>query len=184
LSSGVLGSLLTNSSKVAATAVNHILLEKTNSDSYRKRTAANTVALDSASQTYYMGAGWGSVRASGLIYILLGNLGLPGLLLFSGVIVLLFQPFFDRRRTGLNKGSDLFERSLFALMTALLASSIAGAEPVEPILWVLLAVATAGKEKGEQKIVPTTHILPLKNLAAQHLLEGEKTTQECVYKAY
>lgn len=51
------------------------LLDKQNTDSYRNRTFTHGAALEVLSNTYYMGAGWGSARASGLFYILLATVG-------------------------------------------------------------------------------------------------------------
>lgn len=138
--------LLTDAGKTVNKVVNSVLLDKTNTESYRARTASNIAALNTASHTYYMGAGWGSVRASGLLYILLGNVGIPGLLLFALSLALMCKPLFERRKTVPADQADSFERSLLAMFTAVLGLAIAGAEPVAPILWALFAIATAARQ--------------------------------------
>ncbi|HEY0758374.1 MAG TPA: hypothetical protein VGD59_03860 [Acidisarcina sp.] len=119
------------------------ILDKKSTDSYRERVHTHVAALQTLSQTHYMGAGWGSVRASGLIFFLLGSVGVPGVIMFFGFIGSLFLPLFRRAPPGQSReGRSLIETSLFAMSTLLLAMGVAGAEPVAPILWVLFGVAT------------------------------------------
>ena len=119
------------------------LLDKKDSDSYRERTETHVIALETLAETDYLGAGWGSVRASGLFYVLLGCLGVPGLTLFLAFVGSLFLPLFRRYAPGVAPPSrDLIEKSLFGMSTLLVAMIVAGAEPVAPILWVLFGVAT------------------------------------------
>ncbi|WP_323991512.1 hypothetical protein [Nguyenibacter sp. L1] len=80
---------------VAAVAPNvvpaaQIVIESTenkgDSQSYKERSMADTDALTVAAQTYGLGAGWGSVRASSLVPSLLstvGVVGVVGLLVFD-----------------------------------------------------------------------------------------------------
>jgi hypothetical protein len=123
------------------------LLEKKDSQSYRERTGTHVAALETLSRTYYMGAGWGSVRASGLLYTLLGNVGVLGLCIFVAFYASLFLPFFSERwREVRDKQSDLLGHSLFAVTVLLFGLTLGGAEPMQPILWVLLGVATTARE--------------------------------------
>jgi hypothetical protein len=137
----------TDAGNTADKVIRLVLLEKTDTSSYRERTSTNAAALDTAFHTYYMGAGWGSVRASGLIYVLLGNIGIPGLLLFAVVLALTFKPFFERKSIYSELASDHYKRSLFGLLTAIFGLAVAGAEPVAPILWFLLASGIAAYPK-------------------------------------
>lgn len=138
------------------------LLEKSNTDSYKERTETHSLALQTLADTYYVGAGWGSLRASGLAYILLGTLGLPGSALFLAFYLSLFRPFFQRTlpqsfrtfsasamaETVANR--DLFARSMFAVTMLLCAMLLAGSEPVSPILWVLFGIATVARREVRQ----------------------------------
>jgi hypothetical protein len=124
--------------------VNLVILEKKNSSSYRERTAGNVAAMQSAQETYFLGAGWGSLRCSGLGYMLIGNVGIPGFLLFIFFLVTLCLPLFSGRETSSRGG--LYESSLFATVVSIFGAALAGAEPVSPILWVLFAAASAGPQ--------------------------------------
>jgi hypothetical protein len=139
------------------TVFSSTLLEKTGTDSYRARTATHGTALLTLDKTDYLGAGWGSIRASGLVYVLLGTVGIPGTVLFLLFYLLLYRPFLyhhliapSREEEDLQK--DLFRRSLFAVTMLLATEVVAGAEPVMPILWVLLGVATAACK--QRKVFP------------------------------
>jgi hypothetical protein len=134
----------TPASTIVDKEVKLVLLEKKNSSSYRERTAANVAAMQSAQQTYFLGAGWGSLRCSGLGYMLIGNVGVPGLLLFVSFLGTLFLPLVFRRK-GSTRG-NLYERSLFAIAVSIFGMALVGAEPISPILWVLFAAASAGPQ--------------------------------------
>lgn len=128
------------------------LLDKKDSQSFRERSLTSAASLETFSQTWYLGAGWGSVRASGLFYILLGNIGVPGVALFVCAYISLFFPLLHRRDRGAAmQTDDSCERSLFALTVLGFGLILAGAEPVEPILWALFGIATAAR------IAPVAH---------------------------
>ena len=139
--------------------VQSTLLDKQNSDSYRNRTLTHRDALATLGKTYYMGAGWGSARASGLVFVLLATIGLPGLLLFTAFVVSLAWPLFQRRhapfgvrRTRTFVPVDQLAVSLFGVSALLLAMLIAGAEPVDPMLWILFGVATVGRSPRFRRV--------------------------------
>lgn len=122
------------------------LLEKRSSESYRNRTLTHDAALETLQNTYFMGAGWGSARASGLVYILLATVGVPGLLLFIGLLVSLLIPLFHSNPPEKQPPlADQFGQALLALSVLLLAMVIAGSEPVDPLLWILLGVVTVAR---------------------------------------
>ena len=64
-----------------------LVLHKNSSMSYIERNMWNDVALRASLDTHLLGAGLGSVRASGWIQAVLGNIGLPGLLMLGGFLV-------------------------------------------------------------------------------------------------
>ena len=120
------------------------LLDKSKSDSYRERTATHVAALHTLEDTAYMGAGWGSIRASGLAYLLLGTVGVPGLLLFVAFYLANYLPFFYRQPARPGAGPNQFVPAHLAVGLMLLSEFTAGSEPVTPVLWMLLGVlATA-----------------------------------------
>jgi hypothetical protein len=130
------------------------LLDKKETQSYRDRAMTNAAALDTLSDTYDMGAGWGSVRASGLIYTLLGNIGVPGGILFVAVYLSLFVPLCGRstRANVMSHGYDLYEQSLFAITVLMLGLVLAGVAPIDPILWALFGIATAAKVSSGNQV--------------------------------
>jgi hypothetical protein len=141
---GTVAFTTTSASSVVTKEIRSVLLEKHNTSSYRERTASDVAALQTARQTYLLGAGWGSLRCSGLGYLLIGTVGVPGLLLFSSFLAALFLPLVSRH-SGATRTS-MYARSLFAVAVSVFCLTIAGAEPVSPDLWVLFAVASAGPQ--------------------------------------
>ncbi|QHN02182.1 hypothetical protein FTO74_01390 [Granulicella sp. WH15] len=144
LAGGTVGLFVTtNAGAMVNKVINSVLLEKKNSVSYRERTETHVAALETMEKTFYMGAGWGSIRASGLTYMLLGTVGVPGFILFTGFFLSLFAPLLQKGRA--SERNDLFEQSLFALTIMILGLGVAGSEPVQPILWALFGVASAAR---------------------------------------
>jgi hypothetical protein len=123
-------------------ALHSVLLDKENTSSYRERTASNDSAIETARQTYYMGAGWGSVRCSSLGAGLLATVGLIGVLVFCAFLISLMLPLFKRNYD--SRFGDVYEKSLLATLVILAAMMVAGNEPDQPILWVLFAACAAG----------------------------------------
>ena len=122
------------------------LLDKAKSDSYRERAATHVSALRTFSDTAYMGAGWGSIRASGLGYVLLGTVGIPGFCLFaafylSNYLPLLYPPL----RSGAQASQDRFVPCFMSANLMLLTMFMAGSEPVTPVLWILLGVVATAR---------------------------------------
>jgi len=141
---GIVVFATTSASTLVEKEVKSVLLDKQNSSSYRERTASNVAAMQAAQETYFLGAGWGSLRCSGLFYMLIGNVGVPGLLLFISFLASLFLPLVSRHQ-GPTRGK-LYGSSLFATAVSLCCMAIAGAEPILPILWVLFAALSAGPQ--------------------------------------
>jgi O-antigen ligase len=143
--------------------VSMVVLDKQQSDSYRMRTESHVAALRTLEETHYLGAGWGSTRASGTVFTLLASVGVLGLILFSAASVALFVPLFKRPRG--DGGKDgLLERSLFSTMLLLTSLVIAGTEPDYPMLWVLFGVA----------IVAAAPLEGLRRAAPQPIAQGQQ----------
>ncbi len=133
---------LTDAPQTVTRVFNGVFVDKVNSDSYRERTLWNTLALQTAHDSLYFGAGWGSVRASSFACSLLANIGIPGTGLFLFFLFQIARPLFRPRRYA---RFELFERSLFGIAVLLVALVVASPDPIEPIIWVLFAAATASK---------------------------------------
>ena len=121
-----------------------VFIDKVNSDSYRERTLWNTLALQTSHASFYFGAGWGSVRASSFACSIMGNVGIPGTLLFIFFLIQLLRPLLHRARYA---RFEMYERSLFGIAVMLVALLIATPDPIMPIIWVLFACATASKPR-------------------------------------
>lgn len=137
--------LLTNFGHTIETVFNAVFINKVDSDSYRERSLWNELALQTARDSYYLGAGWGSARASSFACSLLANVGIPGAALFLYFLLQLLRPVFSARRYA---RFDIFERSLFAITVVLVGLVVAGADPIAPMIWFLFAVATASKPRA------------------------------------
>jgi hypothetical protein len=124
-----------------------VLLDKQQSDSYKARTESHASALLTLRDTYYTGAGLGSMRASGMGYMVLASMGIPGfLLLIAAYFALFLKP---QRGAWCN---HLRERSLFAVSMLLCGLFIAGAQPLGANLWFLFGTSiVAGTRKTSER---------------------------------
>jgi hypothetical protein len=98
-------------------------------------------ALQNAADTYYLGAGYGAVRSSGLIFQLIGTVGAPGLILFVVAMGGLVAQAFRRPRTGEGAVVAAGGFALIAIMGAMAAAS-----PdlgLSSMMWVFAALAAA-----------------------------------------
>jgi hypothetical protein len=136
--------VVTNFGQTVDKVFDSVFINKVDSDSYRERSLWNELALQTAKDSYYMGAGWGSVRASSFICGLVGAIGIPGALFFFYFLLQLARPAFSPRRYA---RFDLYDRTLFAIVVMMVALALAGADPVEPLIWMLFGVATASKPR-------------------------------------
>jgi hypothetical protein len=138
-------------------AIHSVLLDKEETSSYRERTASNYAAMETARQTYYIGAGWGSVRCSSLGPGLLGTVGVVGTLLFCTFLLSLTRPLFAPGR--ISRLGDIYEKSLLGTLVVLAAMMVASNEPDQPILWVLFAACAVGPNTYNSNFYEIAQIL-------------------------
>lgn len=100
--------------------VSSVILNKAASGSFLNRTASDLFSLDLAVQTKLLGVGLGSNRPSSFLTYLLSNVGLFGLLSFTGFIFLLFRAKRGLRYTGTRLPS------LCAALLVFLAGKVVG----------------------------------------------------------
>ena len=158
---------LTNASQTVAHVFQGVFIDKVDTESYRTRSMMNTLALQSAHDTYYFGAGWGSVRASSFVCSVLGNAGVPGLLLFVLFLVQSARPLL---RPKIYQNFELFEQSFFAIFALVVALMVAAPDICQPILWTLFGIVTVAKprrlrmpaqqRRHERLVMPRTAFLP------------------------
>ena len=91
---------LTPAGPIVVDVVNSLVFNKADSDSGLVRSASLRLSLTTLRDTWYLGAGAGSVVSNGLPFVWLGNIGLPGTILF----VLFF--FLVMRGRGRLKGQN------------------------------------------------------------------------------
>ena len=114
-----------------------VLFTKTQSASYVERTAWNQAALAAGSQTWWIGAGWGSLRASSLVANILGTVGIPGLLLFitfCGLTIRLASK-------GPADASQMQKSVMLPIFISLIDCVLAGPEMTDTSIWFFLGVA-------------------------------------------
>jgi hypothetical protein len=139
---GFIALLASDAPQTINKVLHSILIDKDKTASYVERTQWNQDAMETARQTYYMGAGWGSVRCSSLAYGLLATVGVIGTFLLLAFLVSLLSPLFSGRykvRVG-----DIYEKSLLAAFVMLAAMVVSGNELDSPILWVTFAAGAIG----------------------------------------
>ena len=114
-----------------------VLLDKTTTLSYQQRTAWNHDALTTAADTHWLGAGWGVCRASSFIPTMIGNVGIPGSLLFVVFCAFLLRPALHLSKIKVT----LHGAVIFALTALLLDLSVSAPELANPIIWLIFAIA-------------------------------------------
>ncbi len=124
--------------------VNTVVLDKTQTFSYKERTQWNENALKTAENTLWFGAGWGVCRASSFIPTILANVGIPGTLLFYGFCLKILWPAIQRRRLRLRVHGAV----LFAVGAALLNMAINSPDLSHCILWLLFGLGAKLGESG------------------------------------
>lgn len=140
--------LLTPAPDLIADMVEHQILEKRNSMSGIERRAWAYSAFAAFWETWGLGAGVGSLRGSGLLSVLMGSVGLPGLIAFGGFLYYaLIRPIghhdADIQRT--------FYASRIGSLT-LLCSMLLSATSADPtlLLMSLAALATVSRDEAVQ----------------------------------
>lgn len=108
-----------------------IVQDKIGSQSYDARTAADAIGLRVFTETWGFGAGLGSNRSSSFVVTLLSTVGVPGVMLFAVLVVVLVA--------GLRRGASL--AAVTGLLAVLAAKSISIPDLSTPLLWLLIAAS-------------------------------------------
>jgi O-antigen ligase len=133
----VIGFLLPDVRAQVSDLLDKVVFKKTKSESYEERTAWNQSALMAGAQSHWVGAGWGSLRASSLVANILGTVGIPGLFLFMSFC------FLDMRfAVKSDTPTSLMQKSaVLPILVSLLDCVLAGPEMTDPVVWFLFGVA-------------------------------------------
>ncbi|MFN4249655.1 hypothetical protein [Deinococcus sp.] len=121
--------ILVSSAPVILNAVEEATIGKGDTQSYEVRTAADQYAVGLFLQTGGLGVGMAANRPSSLLAATLGNLGVPGLLLFSTLIFMCIR----------SARGPLAA----ALAVYILGKVLAGPDFSDPTLWIFLAACAA-----------------------------------------
>lgn len=119
-----------------------ILWYKSQSHSGQERHSTILVALEVAMQTYGLGVGLGSNRPSGMLFYILSNVGIPGSILVTGLIIATRRVVIRTVRAPetSNKIRAYTRSAAWALAMYCVAMCISGADISSPHLWILWAL--------------------------------------------
>lgn len=122
-----------------------VLFQKTESISGRDRTATQWESLVITSESSGLGVGLGSNRPSGMLFYILSNLGVPGLLLFVYCLYITFSLIraFNQPRLHCSTAHGYLRGSAWAFVVTLSAMIISGAEVTTPQLWITWSLTAA-----------------------------------------
>ncbi len=114
-------------------------LRKQYSASAIERAMWSDTAIQAGFDTFLLGTGFGTVRASGILPTLFGAVGAPGLLLFAAFVAAAMGALFTRPRT---KADAVRFGAAFALTASLGPLIVAGAGlDMTTMIWIYAAVA-------------------------------------------
>jgi hypothetical protein len=104
--------------------------EKNETLSFIHRTAADMFSLQLAANTHWLGVGIGSNRPSSLIASLLSTVGIPGLIIFSLLVIQVARNA---------KGEHAWLR--WSLFAATFDMALGGPDITQPMIWIILTLA-------------------------------------------
>lgn len=124
-----------------------LILDKSASESGLERGAWAAYGMDAFRQTYGLGAGLGSIRANGLPAVLLGNMGLPGAVLFAAFLWVVYLRPLPRVEQGGRRARAYF-RAAFAASLSTLAMQTASSTTADPglLFFTFAALALCARE--------------------------------------
>ena len=134
-------------------------MAKDMSESYEMRSRADRDSLRVAFETYGLGAGWGSVRASSFFPDLAGNAGVVGVLLVCWFALRVSREASQARRLSMNVDQAfVVDASSGALVGILAAASVSGAGIALLSFYLLLGllVGTSARIKLEARATGIT----------------------------
>ena len=120
-----------------------VIWQKSQSRSGRDRGATAFHALYLAIETMGLGVGLGSNRPSGLLFYILSNMGIPGLILFLYLLYVTRALTAHIPRRIAERFGSRVQACGWAFAVGLLAALIAGAELTAPVLWVTWGILLA-----------------------------------------
>lgn len=102
-----------------------VIFSKTSSGSYVTRTYMNKAALVKFKDSIILGKGYKSVRGSSIIYSILGEIGILGLIIYSIFNLMTIIPLFVKNKKGLEKVYSENIATQYAVISAVVCQIIA-----------------------------------------------------------
>jgi hypothetical protein len=138
----------TDSADTLATAINRLIFEKHETSSGIERSAWAMGGLEAFRESWGLGVGVGSLRSNGLVFSVLGSMGIVGALSLAAFLGLAFGS--AQKRLGLEARRFLASARLAGL--SLLLSFLLAATSPDPglVLVFFAAMAVAAKRMGQQ----------------------------------
>jgi hypothetical protein len=130
----------------------------TDSDSSQSRFGTVWPSLQLVRDTWGMGVGLGSNRPSGMLFYILSNLGIPGIVLFCYVVYVTYAVVFRMRySSSYSLGVRPYViASAWAFGVQLLAMIVSGAELSASHLWISWALVLAASRQAALATDPVT----------------------------
>ena len=129
----------------ASLILNGVLFGKSGSESSAHRVATIGRSVTVFYRTLFLGAGLGSNRAMSMMFYVLSNIGLPGLVLLVYLLFQLCRRYQEATRLAPNRQLRQFiQASGAGFLAYLVAMVFSGAEITTPLLWVLWGMLLAG----------------------------------------
>lgn len=134
------------------TILEDILFKKQDTISGRDRTATSIRAIYITAQTWGLGVGLGSNRPSGMVFYIMSNLGVAGLMLFG---LMFYQTRLWVKRTGDGEVCHNYSHSIavaagWAFSFQLVAMAISGADISSPHIWIAWVLVLTACECNER----------------------------------
>jgi len=128
--------------------IQEVLIKKAQSSSAKNRTATQWQALIITGQSLGLGVGLGSNRPSGLLFYILSDLGIPGLLLFVYCIYVTFSLIGTSTgpRLRCSTARGYLKASGWALGVNLFSMVISGADAASPQTWIIWSLIAGALE--------------------------------------
>lgn len=124
---------------------NHLVLEKMDSGSGQVRLNADSLALKSFAQSFGLGTGVGSARASSFPATMAATLGLPGLLIFAAFLWSIFAAVHQQR-------SNQERGVLFGMVGLLIGWLLAAPDINIAFFWILAGLASSFQQPNDNKL--------------------------------
>jgi hypothetical protein len=130
---------MTDTPAMVASVINDLIINKSQSSSGLERSAWMMGGLEALQQSMGLGVGAGSLRSNGLLFVLLGSVGIPGTAAFCAFLILAFG---GRAIAGQEDTLAATRLGAVAALVSLMLSATVPDPGVPLIFLAALAVAT------------------------------------------